>query len=85
MLVLSRDLAVQFRDSVTVVEVTRTVRGIPTEVRLGSGDGMPAECVVNADVLTTVSKSRLERRVCVLGGAKMRAIEDAVRFALALP
>ncbi|MGV1047123.1 MAG: hypothetical protein ACOYD4_01175 [Solirubrobacterales bacterium] len=27
--------------------VTREVRGIPTEVRLGVDDGMPEECVVN--------------------------------------
>lgn len=81
---LSRDKAIQVRLLVTVAQVSRTVRGIPTEVALGREDGMPKACVVNADVLLTIPKSMLTRRVCALGPEKLKAVGEAVRFALAL-
>ncbi len=83
-LILSRDKAVQVREAVTVAQVTRAVRSIPTEVPLDKNDGMPKPCVVNADVLLTIPKRMLLRRVGALSGAKMALVADAVRFALAL-
>jgi len=84
-LLLSRDRAIEVRQAVTVAQVTRTARDIPTEVALGPADGMPRPCVVNTDVLSTISKRLLTVRVCALSAAKMRAVGDAVKFALALP
>lgn len=81
---LSRDQAIAVRGSVTVVPITGRVRGIPVEVALGPEDGLPRACVANADNLTTVVKARLLRRIGRLSLDKLRALEDAVRFALAL-
>jgi mRNA interferase MazF len=81
---LTRDPAIAVRTSVTVVPLTGRRRGIPVEVALGPGDGLPRACVANADNVLTVSKSRLDQRIGRLSPAKLHAVEDALRFALAL-
>jgi mRNA interferase MazF len=81
---LSRDQAYAVRTSVTVVPITGRARGIPVEVPLRPEDGVPRACVANADNVTTVEKSRLVRRIGRLAPDKLRALEDALRFALAL-
>lgn len=83
-LLLSRDRAYAVRTWVTVAAVTRTVRDIPTEVRLGPEDGMPADCVVNLDDIATIPKAWLVERVTALSSAKMDAVAAAVKFALDL-
>lgn len=47
-LLLSRNAAYAVRSSVTVAPITRTVYEIPVEVRLGSEDALPAQCVVKS-------------------------------------
>lgn len=81
---LSRNRAIQVRSLVTVAVVTSVVRGLPTEVPLGPPEGLPKSCVVNVDVLLTVEKAVLGRRICALTPGKLRELERAVRFALAL-
>lgn len=84
-LLLSRDAAYAVRNQITVAPLTTRIRDIPVEVRLGSSDGLSADCVVNLDGITTVPKSILDRAVTTLSREKMAAVNDAVRFALALP
>ena len=83
-ILVSRDAAYAVRRSVTLVPLTTRRRGIPVEVPLGPGDGVPRACVANADDVLTVAKTRLIRRVGPLAPEKLRAVEDALRFALAL-
>ena len=81
---VSRDSAYAVRTSVTVVEVSTAVRGIATEMLLGKKDGLPKRCGANADSLVTIPKTWLERRVASLQDAKADALDEALRFALAL-
>lgn len=81
---LSRDAAYRVRTSITVGIVTRTIRGIPVEVPLGTEDGMPDQCVVNLDDIITVPKTRLAERITTLSPQKMSAIARAIIFALDL-
>ena len=83
-LLLSRNAAYAVRTSVTVAPITKNIRSIPTEVKLGKGDGMPAECVVNLDDIITVRKSRLSERLTVLAPEKMEEVRRAIVFALDL-
>lgn len=83
-LLLSRDKAIEVRQSVVVAQVTTTIRDIPTEVPLGPADGMLKTCVANADVLLTIPKLSLKGRICCLSPEKLRAVNRAIRFALAL-
>jgi mRNA-degrading endonuclease toxin of MazEF toxin-antitoxin module len=61
-----------------------SARGIAVEVPLEPGDGVPRSCVANADNVLTVPTSRLLRRVGPLTLEKLRALDEALRFALAL-
>lgn len=81
---VSRDSAYAVRASVTVLEVSRSARGIPSEVPLGRRDGLPRRCVANADNLVTIPKAWLESRVAALSHDKMSLVDDALRFSLAL-
>ena len=81
---LSRDEAYRIRANVTVAPVTTRIRNIPVEVSLGLEHGLPRPCVVNLDSLVTIARSRLEREIAKLDLETMTAIEDAIRFALAL-
>ncbi len=83
-ILLSRDEAYEVRRLVTVAPVTTRVRGIPVEVALSPKDGMPRECVINLDTVTTIPKDALRERLTVLSRAKMTAVEGALKFALGL-
>lgn len=84
MVLLSRNEAYQVRALVTVAPVTTRMRQIPVEVPLGPPDGLPRECVVNLDSLVTIRKRSLRRRIAPLTPARIRQVEAALRFALAL-
>lgn len=81
---VSRAAAYAVRASVTVAPVTRTLRGIPTEVVLERADGVATRCVINADDLTTIPKSLLSRRLTALSPARLAELDAAIRFALDL-
>lgn len=81
---LSRDEAYKFRNAVTIAQITTTARNIPVEVFLAKKDGLPQDCVVNLDTITTIRKSILTERICALRSEKMEAINNAIKFALAL-
>lgn len=84
-LLLTRNTAYAVRESVTVAPITRTIRHIPVEVSLGPDEGMPADCVINADDILTIRKRRLRGRITTIGAEKMAAVATAVKFALDLP
>jgi mRNA interferase MazF len=81
-LLLSRNKAYEFRTSVTVAPVTRTIRGISTEVILDEQDGMPVKCVVNLDDIVTIPKNLLIEKITGLSSEKIKAVNIAVMFAL---
>lgn len=83
-LVVSRDDPRGARALATVAAVTRTARGLPSEVELDERDGLPRPCVVNCDALTTLAKARLIRRVGRLSEVKLMELDEALKFALQL-
>jgi mRNA interferase MazF len=75
--------AVAMLNEVFVVLATTTIRDLPSEVRLGTEDGMPRECVLNLDHVDTVPKGFLGERITTLSAEKLhvvcRALEVATR------
>lgn len=65
-LVLTRDQAIPVLRTIVAAPVTRTIRNIPTEVALGSGEGLPIESVAAMDSLLTIPKTMLVRRMGAL-------------------
>ena len=81
--VLSRDAAISVLTAVTCAPITRTIRGIRTEVELGPAEGLPEVCVINCDNVLTVSLEDLDDRpVGRLDEAKRSQLDRALRFAL---
>ncbi len=60
--------------NVVVALVTRTVRGIETEVEIGPADGMPIDCAVSLDNLRTVPRALLTEPITRLDPARMNAV-----------
>jgi mRNA interferase MazF len=80
-LVITRNEAIPIKQKVTVAFVTRTIREIPTEVRLSEDDGMPAECVVNLDNVRQVSRALLNEPIASLSGPRMHEVCRALAIA----
>ena len=83
-LILPRSAAVPARNQLVVAQITRTARGIASEVPLTPADGMPKNCVINCDVLITVPKNLFRSRITTLSSAKLVDVEQALKFALEL-
>lgn len=71
MLVLTRDPVAARIGSIVVAALTRTRRGLVSELVLGPADGLPSECVVNFDNLHTLPREALRRRVAALSRPRM--------------
>ena len=82
--VVTRERVIPYLGSVTVVQVTGTIRGLPTEVPLGREHGLDHESVVNCDNLATVPKAALARHRGTLGPVELARLREALRLALEL-
>ena len=81
-LVMTRSAAIPVLNSVLAAPVTRTIRNIPTELRLGTEDGMPTECVASFDNLRVVPKAHLVERICTLQPHALAGACAALRAAV---
>ena len=82
-LVLTRDPLAERISRVVVAVLTRTVRGVVSELELGpESDGVPTPCVVNFDNIHTVDRRVFRRQVSTLSPARMaqacRVLNDAL-------
>ena len=66
-LVVTRTEAVSVLQRIIVAPVTRTIRGIPTEVMLGPAHGLADDCVASFDNLQPIRRIFLTERVGQLG------------------
>lgn len=80
--ILTRNSAISYLNSLTVAPVTSTVRGIATEVVITPEDGMTVECAINLDTVQTVPKDRLGTLITQLSPQRMSEVKDAIAFAL---
>ena len=71
-LVLTRDPIADRIGAVVVAALTRTKRGLVSELDLTpADDGVPTDCVVNFDNVHTIPRDALRRRVTTLSPARM--------------
>ena len=81
-LILTRASALEYLSRITVAPITSTIRGVPSEVALGTEDGLKQPCAVNLHNVVTVPKGDIGRRVAQLGSSRMHEICRALAFAL---
>jgi mRNA interferase MazF len=70
-LVLTRDPVADRIGSIVVAALTRTRRGLVSELALTTADGVPTDSVVNFDNIHTVPRTRFRRRVTTLPPARL--------------
>ena len=81
-LILTRQEMIPYLHTVTVGPVTRTIRGVPSEVVVGTEEGLKEPSVINLHHLITIPKSELRRFVGTLSSTKMFQVRKAMLFAL---
>jgi mRNA interferase MazF len=71
-LVLTRDPVADRIGSVLVAALTRTRRGLVSELDLkADADGVPTDCVVNLDNIHSLPREMFHRRVTAFSAARM--------------
>lgn len=81
-LLLTRTSAYAYLNKIIVAEVTRTVRKIAQEVRVGRKEGLTHESVVNLDNVHVVRKTLLGERIGRLSSGRQREVKRALGYAL---
>jgi mRNA interferase MazF len=81
-LVLTRDPVADRMGSVVVAALTRTRRGLISELDLSArDDGVPSDCVVNFDNLHTLPRELFRRRVAQLSPPRLAEACDTLAAA----
>lgn len=81
--VLTRDAAIEVLTAVTCAPITRTIRGIRSEVELGREHGLPEPCVISCDNVITIPLDDLDDQpVGHLDETTRTRLDQALRYAL---
>jgi mRNA interferase MazF len=81
-LLLTRSDMISVLNSVTVAPLTRTVRGVPSEVVIGVENGLKDSSAINLHHVATVPKAGLRRFVGSVSPAVLEQVRAALLFAL---
>lgn len=81
-LILTRDAAIPVLNNIVCAPVTTTIRNIPSELSLGTADGMPKPCVASMDNIRVVPKSRLVARVTRLRSDRLTEMCETLNIAM---
>lgn len=80
-LILTRAEVAAVLNELIVVPITRTIRGLETEVVLTEADGMPAACALNFDHISLAQKTNLGPLICILPDSRWNAVREALLVA----
>ena len=83
-LVLTRSSIIAHLSTVTVAPITRTIRGVPTEVQISVEEGLRVPSVANFDAIQTVGANRLGRYIGSLPKRRKPEVRRALLFAFEL-
>ncbi len=81
--VLTRDAAIEVLTALTCAPITRTIRGIRSEVQVGPAEGLPEQSVITCDNLITVPTALLDK--APVGHLDFNArvrLDQSLRYAL---
>ena len=76
--VVTRTEAISVLTAIVIAPVTRTIREIPTEIRIGVDEGLGEECVASFDNLQRIRRGALTTKIGDLG-IRRHEICNAVR------
>lgn len=80
---MTRDAAIEVLTAITCAPITRTIRGIRSEVVLGPEHGLPEVCVISCDNVITIPLDDLDDEpVGHLDEISRAQLDQALRYAL---
>ena len=80
-LILTRNEVIDHLNEIIVVPVTRTIRGLTTEVVLTPEDGMPVVCALNFDHISLAQRDRIGSVLCSLAEPRWPEVQRALMIA----
>jgi mRNA interferase MazF len=80
-LILTRAAVIDQLNEIIVAPVTRTIRGLASEVFLTPDDGMPLECALNFDHVSLAQRDRIGPTLCTLPESKWSEVRRALLVA----
>lgn len=81
--VLTRNAAIEVLTAITCAPITRTIRGISSEVEIGPAEGLPDVSVISCDNVITIPVDSLDDApVGQLALEARTALDEALRYAL---
>jgi mRNA interferase MazF len=80
-LLLTRDAVIDQLGEIIAAPVTRTIRGLATEVVLTPDDGMPVACAANLDHVGLAQRARIGATVCELPADRWTEVRRALLVA----
>jgi len=83
-LVLTRDIVRPHMNTVTVAPITTTIRGLSTEVPVGSANGLNERGVVACDHITTIPANALGAQIGRLLDEQEPTLTEAIHSAFDL-
>lgn len=81
-LILTRSTVIPYLNTVTVAPITSTLRGLPSEVVIGPGEGLKHESAINLDHVQTVPKARIGPWIGRLAPETLKQVCAALGVAL---
>jgi mRNA interferase MazF len=84
-MLLTRNHVINSLNEIIVVPVTRTIRGLDTEVVLTTDDGMPVACALNFDHIALAQRSKIGALVTTLPAKLWPDAERALLVACGFP
>jgi mRNA interferase MazF len=78
-LICTRTEAIPVLRTVVVAPVTRTVRGIPSELALNADEGLAVQCAANFDSLQAIPRTALTQRLGTVGPLRRLELCAALR------
>lgn len=80
-LILTRNEVIDQLNEIIVVPVTRTIRGLATEVILTLDDGMPVVSALNFDHIALAQRQRIGTMLCSLPEERWTEVRRALMIA----
>jgi mRNA interferase MazF len=79
-LVVTRSEAIEVLTSIVIAPISRTMRGIPSELALGAAEGLDVDCAASFDNLRTIRwRGFLTSKLGSLGSNRQQEICGAFR------
>ena len=80
-LLMTRDEVIEQLGELIAVPITRTIRGLATEVLLTPDDGMPVPCAMNFDHVGLAQRARIGARIADLRAERWQEVRRALLVA----